>query len=152
MSFYVSWTIEGDKQLSRVLTRMSTDVKDFRFPLNKIAENLKDLFAGEVFSSKGAVIGERWPGLKASTIAQKRRRGFSSEPLVATGAMQAGFRSIVTSDQAVIYNTQDYFKYHQSNQPRSRLPRRAMMKIANLQKEMIVKEFQNYIMAHNRNV
>lgn len=153
MSFEISWTIEGEKQLSRVLTRLSTDIKNFKLPLTNIAEKLVQTFSTEVFSTQGAAIDESWRPLAPGTLQQKRRKGFSSQPLVATGTMQKSFRSIVTNDAAVIYNTADYFKYHQSNQPRKKLPRRVMMKIANRQKEMIVKEFKNYLRASaNANV
>lgn len=145
MGFQLQWTIEGEKQLSRVLIGMQTDLKDFKKPLNKIAENLTRLFSTDVFTTRGGVIQESWASLSPYTLATKARRGLPSAPLIATGAMQKGFKSAVTSDQAVIYNTADYFKYHQSNQPRKKLPRRVMMKIANKQKEMIVKEFQNFI-------
>lgn len=150
MSFQLSWTIEGDKQLSRVLTRMTTDIKDFKIPLTTIAENLTSLYSKDVFETQGSAIGETWRPLSENTLKAKKRMGYPSTPLVATGAMMQGFRSIVTSDQAVIYNTQDYFKYHQSNKPRKKLPRRVMMKIANRQKEMIVKEFQNFIRLSSR--
>jgi len=57
----------------------------------------------------------------------------------------------VSSEQAVIHNTAEYFKYHQSRQPRSRLPRRAMMALGNNQKAEIVRFFQAYIQYVIRN-
>jgi hypothetical protein len=61
--------------------------------------------------------------------------------------MQNSFRSIVQTDQAVVYNTAEHFKYHQSNKPRagSRLPRRATMALGPNQKSTIVRYFQEYI-------
>lgn len=145
MPFSLSWTIEGEQELSRQLLGVETNLRDFTRPLTTIAKNLTDLFSTEVFSSDGAVLGERWARLSPYTVAQKARSGWPPDTLVRTGAMKAGFKSIVTSDQATLYNTQDYFKYHQSNQPRFKLPRRVMMKLGNNQKEMIVKEFQRFI-------
>lgn len=152
MSFEIQWTIQGEKQVARILEKISTDLKDFKLPLNNIASNLIDLFGGEVFETRGAAIQESWAALSPYTLATKARKKQTSEPLIATGAMRKSFRSIVTSDQAVIYNLQDYFKYHQSNEPRTKIPRRVMMKIANRQKEMIVKEFVNYIRNSKHNV
>lgn len=147
MSFQLSWTIEGEKQFSRRLRGLQTNLKDFSTPLGIIAGKLKATFGGDVFTTQGGAIGEHWKALAPGTLKLKARRGFSSMPLIATGAMKAGFRSEVSSDQAVISNTQDYFKYHQSNKPRHRLPRRVMMKLGNQQREMIQKEFQKFIMA-----
>lgn len=146
MSLQLSWTIEGEKQFSRRLLGIETNLRDFTVPLTRIAIKLKSTFSDDVFKTQGAAIGENWAKLSPYTIATKARKGFPSTPLIATGAMQKGFRSIVSKDEAIISNTQEYFKYHQSNRPRTKIPRRVMMKIGNLQKEMIQKEFQAFIM------
>jgi hypothetical protein len=145
MVLQLSWTIEGETQLSRKLLTLSADLKDYTRPFSDSAFYLKSVFSKDVFETQGAAIGEQWKRLSPYTVAQKARQGYPAQPLVRTGAMQSGFQSIVSSDQAVIYNTADYFKYHQSNQPRSKLPRRVMMKIAENQREQIIKYFQQYI-------
>jgi hypothetical protein len=152
MSFQISWTIEGDKQFSRRLRGLDTDLKDFTKPLKRIADSLIKTFSTDVFSTQGGAVQESWAALSPYTLATKARKGYPLVPLIATGAMQKGFRSIVSSDQAVISNIVDYFKYHQSNKPRSHLPRRVMMKLGFQQKELIQKEFQRFIMdSKNKN-
>lgn len=144
--FALSWEIEGDKELSRALIGMGTSLKDLRQPFNSSAEFLKSTFSKDVFSTQGAVIGEKWKRLSPATVAQKAKLGFFGGPLIRTGRMQNSFASIVSTDQAVVYNTAEYFKYHQSNQARSfRLPRRAMMALASNQKVTIVRYFQEYL-------
>jgi phage gpG-like protein len=61
--------------------------------------------------------------------------------------MQNSFQSIVSTDQAVVYNTAEYSKYHQSNRPRAgmRLPRRPIMALGPNQKATIVRYFQEYV-------
>lgn len=145
MSIQISWTIEGEKQFSRKLQGLSTDLKDFRTPFAAIGERLKFIFSNDVFSTQGGAIQESWQRLSPYTVAMKAKRGYPSAPLIATGAMKKGFKSIVTSDQVVIYNVVDYFKYHQSNKPRKRLPRRVMMKLGNQQREIVQKEIIKYI-------
>ncbi len=145
MAFQFSYTIEGDKQFSRRLRGLETDLKDFRKPLKRIADQLKTVFSDDVFRTQGGAVNESWPRLSPYTLAMKAKKGYPSAPLIATGAMQKGFRTIVTSDQATIYNVVPYFKYHQSNKPRKRLPRRVMMKLGNQQRELIQKEFIKYI-------
>lgn len=146
MSIQISWTIEGEQQVSRMLQKLETNIKNFSVPLNRISKTLVDLFSHEVFDTQGGAIGESWKPLAKSTLDAKKRKGYPATPLIATGDMQRGFKSLVSSDQAVIYNTQDYFKYHQSNQPRTKIPRRVMMKLGNKQKELVVKAFKEFIL------
>lgn len=143
--FQLQWTIEGDKQLSRVLKNLSTNIKDMHEPFGDAAHMLIDTFSGDVFSTQGGIIDEKWQRLSPKTVAMKARRGYPSDPLVATGKMKSQFKSVVSTDHAVISNDTEYFKYHQSNQPRTHLPRRPMMKLAERQKQQVVKVFQLYL-------
>ena len=146
MSTNLSWSIEGEKQISRNLEGLKHNLKNFKEPFKDASNMLVGIFSKDVFSTKGSVIGEQWARLSPMTIKQKAKRGFGSEPLIATGTMQGSFRTIVETDKAVIYNKSDYFKYHQSNKPRKKLPRRVMMKIANTQKVEVVRIFQRHIL------
>ncbi|MDR6305898.1 phage gpG-like protein [Nitrobacter vulgaris] len=140
------WSIEGEQQLSRVLLGLSAELSDLRQPFNSSAEYLKRTFSKDVFSTQGRAIGERWKRLSPATVAEKARLGYLQGPLIRTGRMQNSFASIVQSDQAVVYNTAEYAKYHQSNQARGPwLPRRAMMGLGDNQKVEIVRYFQQYI-------
>lgn len=145
----LTWYIEGEKQLSRRLIGLENSLQDYSYPFRQSADYLKSVFSSDVFQTEGAVIGERWKRLSPYTVAQKARRGYvhANWPLVGTGAMQNSFQTIVSSDQAVIYNTAAYFKYHQSKAPRTKLPRRVMMKIHHAQREQIVRYFQEHIRA-----
>lgn len=146
-NFQLEWHIEGEKQVSRVLVGVKNNVSNLREPLSNSADLLKRTFQGDVFQSLGAAIGERWRPLSPVTIARKARQGmpYPSRPLHGTMKMKNSFYTVVSSDQAVIGNNAAYFKYHQSNQPRKRLPRRIMMKIDNQRKEAIVKIFHTYL-------
>jgi len=142
----LEWSIEGDKELSRVLTGLGAELKDLRQPFNTSADYLKSMFSKDVFSTQGRAVGERWKRLSPATVAEKARLGYMGGPLIRTGHMQNSFASIVASDQAVVYNTAPYFPYHQSNKARGPwLPRRAMMALGTNQKTQIVRYFQEYI-------
>lgn len=145
MSFQLQWTIEGEQQLSRKLLGLSMKSQDLSGPFKEAADKLVRVFSRDVFTSKGAVIGEKWERLSPRTVASKARRGQSADPLVATGRMKRSFKSLVSTNQAVIYNEAEYFKYHQSKEPRKRLPRRVMMKLHDPQKEMVVRIFQQHL-------
>lgn len=58
--------------------------------------------------------------------------------------MKDSFKTAVAADYAEIWNTASYFKYHQSNKARSKLPRRMMMNLTNDTKSEIVKIFHTY--------
>ena len=144
--FQLEWSIEGQKELSRLLQGMQNKLKDFTEPFKKTTDSLKKTYETEVFDTEGGVIGEHWERLSPYTVAQKARLGFGNKGILErTGTMRKSFKTMVSSVQGVVLNDTDYFKYHQSNQPRTKLPRRVMMKLAENQKQMIVKEFQKYI-------
>lgn len=146
MAFHLEWTLDGEKQLSRKLIGLQSDLKDYTKPFSDSAFYLKSIFSRDVFESQGAAIGEKWKRLSPYTVAQKARTGLQEQPLINTGNMRASFVTRVSPDQAVIANTADYFKYHQSKDPRSsNLPRRVMMKLNDELKSQVVRYFQAYI-------
>lgn len=144
MALELTWSIEGEKQLMRRLRTLGDEVKDWTPALKEASDKLKKVFSQDVFKTQGAVIGENWNPLKPTYLAQKVKQGYSPSPLIKTGLMKDSFKSEVTKDQAIISNSASYFKYHQSKEPRSKLPRRVMMKLGNPQKEMIVKVFHTH--------
>lgn len=146
MAFAIQWEVEGEVQLSRRLEGLSAHTRDLTAPFRSSADMLIGVYSRDVFATEGAVIGKKWQRLSPVTVAQKARLGYGGKGiLVRTGKMQRSFTSIVASDRAVIYNTAPQFKYHQSNLPRRRLPRRVMMALAENQKQAVVKIFQRYL-------
>jgi len=132
MPLELQWKIEGETQLARRLNGIGNRVKDFRSEFKKSTNFLKDFFGGEVFDTKGRAIGEPW----------KPRKVPKPWPLLQkTGRMKRGFRAKASKMSGEVYNAVDYFKYHQSRQPRYKLPRRIMMKLTNQLKDRIVKFF-----------
>lgn len=139
----LKWKIEGEKQLARRMNIISKGVKTYTPVFKDAANKLKAVF--EDFGNEGREIGESWEKLKPSTIEQKSKKGYSSSPLIKTGDMQKSFTTLYKTDYAAVWNTTSYFKYHQSSSPRSKLPRRVMMKLGSKQKEMVVKLFHEYV-------
>lgn len=112
--------------------------------MQQAALQLKDIFSTDVFSTEGGVIEEEWPQLSPAYAHRKARLYPGKGILEATGAMRASFMTLWKPDQAMIWNEAAYFKYHQSNEPRHVLPRRAMMKLADAQRELVVRIFNTY--------
>ena len=134
MPLYLDATIEGEQQLSRRLGIVADGVKDFSPALENISGELMHS-VDENFSQRGGLFGG-WPA----------RKDNNPWPLMEkTGELRGGFMSAVKSDYLEIGNFVPYFKYHQSNQPRVRLPRRVMLKIDQQRKVYITKAFQEYL-------
>lgn len=144
MSLSLSWKIEGGKELSRVLRGIGEGIKDWEPAFKETADELHKVFSNDVFETKGAVVGEKWPPLKPAYLAQKIKKGYPADPLIRTGKMKGSFKSLFKGDYAEVWNTAEYFKYHQSKAARSKIPRRVMMKLGENQKQVVVKIFHTY--------
>ena len=144
MSFYLSWTIEGEKQLSRNLLLLADKVRDWTPAFEETAYTLKNIFQNDVFASEGSVIEEHWSPLKKAYALQKAKKYPGKGLLEATGTMRNGFMTLWRPDMAMVWNDVEYFKYHQSNQPREKMPRRVMIKLAEAQRTQVVRIFNTY--------
>jgi len=127
---HLSFQIEGEKQLSRKLRGISTGVKNWRPQMKKIGDYLVNVFSGPVFDTRGKEIGEPW---------KPRTKSYPWPILEKTGKMRRGFKYQAQTAQVTVLNTTDYFKFHQSKLPHTKLPRRVMMKLDKERKEGIVK-------------
>lgn len=135
MAVQLSISIEGENQLRGAFESMGNALKSFREPLADSTKLLKKTFDTN-FNTKGSTIGEPW---------QPRKRQYPWAILQKTGKMRKSFRDRISSFQAEIFNTAPYFKYHQSNKPRKKLPRRVMMKIDLQRGKEIIKIFNRYL-------
>jgi len=144
MAFQISWTIEGEKQLSRRLLIVAKNVKDWTPAFRETAMTLKNVFSNDAFRTQGTAIEESWSPLKKAYALQKARKYPGKGILEATGKMRGGFMTLWNTDMAKVWNDIAYFKYHQSNRPRTKLPRRVMMKLGYRQRDEVVKIFHTY--------
>ena len=132
---YISFEIEGEKQLSRNLRNVSASMGNWLPTFKKIGSNLVSLFSGPVFDTQGAVIGEPW---------KPRKKPEPWALLDKTGHMKHGFISKAGSKYVMVTNKVPYFVFHQSNKmPRHHLPRRVMMKIDETRKNQIIHIFNH---------
>lgn len=131
----ISGGIEGDKQLSRVMNIAPQKIGELRPVMSRFSKDY--LWTVELnFKSKGSLFKERWP----------KRKDKKSHPLLnKTGKMKASFESRIGDNYVEIYNTAEYFKYHQSNKPRQALPRRVMLKVTNMHILRFQKEIQRHV-------
>lgn len=110
-----------------VVRSLNEWLSDFR-PLLKDISKLQLESAQESFKTRWKNLWQPWERLKIPTIRQKIKIWKNIDILQRTGKMRKSFRvSKITQNELEIDNTIDYFKYHQSNEPRKKLPRRQML-------------------------
>lgn len=132
----IEFSIEGEKQFSRRLLIVADGVTDFTTPLEEIGSELQKTFQLN-FGQEGGLFGGWAP-----------RKDNNPWPILdKSGLMKSSFEQKVDGNSLILFNPVPYFKYHQSNKPRTRLPRRVMMRIDNERKEFIVKAFQKYLVS-----
>lgn len=138
----LKFSIEGAEPISRNLGEIANGVKDFKKPFEDVSKAMLKTFQMN-FDSRGSLYG----GWAARKPQYKGGVRIDTWPLMEkTGRMRRSFKSDVRSTSIELYNTRSYFKYHQSNAPRtSNLPRRAMMKLRRQDADMVVRQFQLYL-------
>ena len=140
----ITFSIEGDVEMLRQLQGVSRDLKSWDKEFKQVGSFLLKTFK-QNFDTEGRTLGVPWQSLKPSTVAQKQRLGYPSNILVRTGRLKESFKAKAGSFSVVISNPTPYFVYHQSKAPRSKLPRRVMMRLDEKRKQEIVKIFQGSI-------
>lgn len=120
-------TIEGGEELKRAFTKLGAEMLIFNRAMKDTGEFLGEYFANEAFASQGGVFGKKWARLNPQYAVQKAKLYAGRPTLIASGKMQRSFRSRHNNTSVEVDNTTSYFKYHQSEQPRNKLPRRPMM-------------------------
>lgn len=138
----LQFTIDGQLQLSRVLLGLSVAVKDWTPAFEKSGEDLTRFFSYDVFESEGEAIDENWSPLSKAYALRKEKLYPGKTILDASGLMRDSFLSQADSTSLKIWNAAEYFKYHQSSAPRTKMPRRVMMRLTEDLREVVVKNFQ----------
>jgi len=135
MPFRLQMSLEGETQIDRVLGISAEGVSDFTTPLNESKEIILNR-TEQNFNSRGNVFGGWAP-----------RKIAKPWPLLEqTGKMRRGFYGTVSGGQTLeVGNRDPKFKFHQSNKPRNRLPRRVMLMIDQTSAVSITKAFQAYL-------
>ena len=147
MALQIDFEIEGDKQISRRMNIVADGITDFKAPLQLSASEFIRVFK-QNFSTEGAMLGDKWPARKP--VYKNGARIDTWALLRKTGKMYNSFRAQVSAEQLSVMNVAFQFKYHQSNQPRSKIPRRVMMKLDEARKRFVIKALQRYIIMLTR--
>lgn len=85
---------------------------------------LSVFFSGEVFASRGGVIGHPWPRLSDAYAARKAQQFPGRPPLIRTGLMNRSFKHNAGRLSVEVLNEAWYFRFHQNGEG---VPQRVMM-------------------------
>ncbi len=134
MAFRLQMSLEGETQIDRILGITVQGVTDFREPLQASKVIIMDRVE-QNFDRRGALFGGWTP----------RKKDKPWPLLEQTGKMRRSFKADITNTQLTVGNSDDKFKYHQSNKARTKIPRRVMLKIDEPSAILITKAFQLYL-------
>jgi hypothetical protein len=141
----LQWSIEGEKQLVRRLRGIREEAVNWQPAFDEASKELQEIFANDVFQTQGRAIGQKkWQPLSPAYAARKERLYPNKGILEATGRMRNSFKRMFAPDMGAVWNAAEYFKYHQSNKPRSKIPRRIMMHLGHQQRTLVVKIFHTH--------
>lgn len=126
-------TLEGDIILDRVLAGIEARARDLTPAWPGVVRAFREI-VGRAFDSEGASTGSPWPQLAERTQRDRIAKGYEpAHPILERSTTlrrslvigDSGGFTHMAPDALAIGSAVAYFKYHQSNKPRTRLPRRA---------------------------
>lgn len=140
--------IEGARELDRTLPGVLKRVSDWRPFFRKFLVEYR-LTRVRLLRAEGAFDGEkRWPDLSAAYARWKAREYPGRTMLMRTGALARAASYPETSEtaqQLVIAIANDYAIYHQSREPREKLPRRPLFSLTGREKTRMVGRLRRFI-------
>lgn len=132
-----TFTIQGDRELVAKLRKFGLTAVNMTQTMDDVGRYLTSFFSGEVFASRGRVIGKAWAPLTDAYAAAKAREFPGRPPLVRTGLMQRSFKHKSTMLSTRIHNEASYFDEHQGGT--RYMPARVMMRVDQARAQAIVK-------------
>lgn len=144
--------VAGEVQLDRGISRFSDGVSDYR-PIWPVIED--DFYAEEAaqFASEGAAGGEPWTPLSPEYAGWKEAHYPGMPILQRTGDLQRSLTSPsdpnavhVENRKSLVLGTRvPYAIFHQSINPRTKLPRRAPIQLTKPFKAGVMRQLQSYL-------
>lgn len=147
----ITMELEGELIVDRLLAGIADRAGDLTPAWPGVVQVFRGI-AQRAFDSEGASTGAPWPELAESTQQERARLGYGPQHpiLQRTGALMrsltlgAGGSTLMTPGRLEIGGI-DYLKYHQSNQPRKKLPRRAPINLTMDDRHEIMRPIRLYL-------
>lgn len=128
--------VTGDREVIARLEKLGGGVLNLTKPFSDIGRYLTGFFSGEVFASRGGVIGEPWQPLDPLYAVGKAQEFPGRPPLIQRGTMNRSFKSNAGRASVLLYNSDPKFDWHQAGT--RRLPPRVMMKVDQTRTDRVV--------------
>lgn len=120
-------TVSGSTEVIKKLQAFEVELNDWHDVFNNVGDYLMDVYSRQVFSTEGGILGDRWADLSPAYELWKAKRYAGRGILEASGRLKGGFQKRIGSQDMEIKNTTPYAVYHQSTEPRSKIPRRPII-------------------------
>lgn len=140
----------GFKELGDLVDGAADRMKNLSPAVAERVREATQAIVRENFETEGAASGHPWPPLKASTVLDRRRKGFPPRPiLVRTGRLKRSatlpgsesvFRS--TNDSVTVGTSVSYARFHRTGT--RHLPRRDPFRFAREQLQRVLDVFRRW--------
>jgi hypothetical protein len=107
-------SVEGSKQFRARFKKFGSTILELDRAMNDSGKYLSKFFSGQMFTSRGGIVGKPWQPLNDDYAADKARRFPGRPPLIRSGAMNRGYRHDAKSSSVFMFNKQFYFEFHQN--------------------------------------
>jgi hypothetical protein len=157
----LTMTLEGEAVIDRVLSGIEQRANDLRPAWPAVVQAFQAITA-KAFTTEGASTGAPWKPLAPSTQADRQRHGFApAHPILqrsgtlmhALTTGEGAFASMQPTSLTYRLSGDParYFKYHQSQAPRTKLPRRAPVELTADDKTALVHPVRLYLTGRDPN-
>lgn len=126
--------VVGEDVAERI-RKFGTSILNLHPSMEKSGAYLSKFFQGEVFVSRGAIIGKPWKPLDDRYAASKARTFPGRPPMIRSGALNRGFRYRADKLSVDLYNEVFYHRFHQNGEG---VPQRVTMDVAGPRLQKVV--------------
>lgn len=131
-------TVQGASEASRKLRKFGLSILDLSSSMDETGSYLAGFFSGEVFASRGGVIGQPWARLNEKYAVQKAKQWPGRPPLFRTGLMNRSFKHDAGRLSVEVFNADPKFRFHQEGT--KHIPARVMMDV-DYRREVMIGRF-----------
>lgn len=137
MALSITINISGTQEELNKLAKLKGGLRDFTTAMRTVGDLMVKYYAGKGYASQGGVFGVVWPSLNPVYARRKAISYPGRGILEASGTMKRSFDATSTSDSVSVTNTAPYAIYHQSTEPRTKMPYRPIMRINDDVKDIV---------------
>jgi phage gpG-like protein len=135
--------ITGLDKTNATLDKLSGIINNLEPELVDVGTWLMGFLQVDVFDTEGGAISAPWQALSSPYSFYKSKNYPGRAILEASGEMRKGYALMTTTQYAIVENTVEYAKYHQSGT--SRLPQRMLVNVTDELKRTVGQKFADHL-------